>query len=127
VSEWQVIAVVFLSGGLLWWLFGGRPSGGNAVGTDTESFLQQAENDAAASAAGASPARSGRDDHDFLLAKCEGDEAELQRRLEAEVRRNPNLPEDQVYRRAIRSWFQEKRGGTHGDVGGESNSDDIWL
>jgi hypothetical protein len=68
------------------------------------------------------------EDHAFLLTACDGDEDELLRRLEVEVRRNPDLDEAQVYRRAIRSWFQEKRGGTHGEPGGEgSEGSDTWL
>jgi len=65
------------------------------------------------------------EDHQFLLDACGGNEEHLLRRLEAEIRRNPDLSEAQLYRRAIRSWFQEKRGGTHGMPGGED--DDTWL
>ena len=65
------------------------------------------------------------EDHEFLLARCGGDENELLRRLEAETRRNPGLSEVELYRKAIRSWFVEKRGGTHGAIAEEL--DDTWL
>ena len=65
------------------------------------------------------------EDYEFLLQRCKGDEAEVQRRLEVEARKNPNLEEEQLYRRAIRAWFQEKRGGTHGSIAEEL--DDTWL
>ena len=65
------------------------------------------------------------EDYAFLLERCKGDEAEVLRRLEVETRRNPNLDEAQLYRRAIRSWFVEKRGGTHGSIAEEL--DDTWL
>lgn len=64
-------------------------------------------------------------DHEFLLARCGGDEQEVFRRLEVEVRRNPNLSDGEAYRRAIRSWFLEKRGGTHAAIAEEL--DDRWL
>ena len=75
----------------------------------------------------AAGAGGGRDDHAFLLDVCAGDGAEVLRRLEAEVRRNPGIDDAQAYRRAIRSWFLEHRGGTHGEVGGESRGGDVWL
>ena len=65
------------------------------------------------------------EDHEFLLERCNGDENELLRRLEVETRRNPGLNEAEVYRKAIRSWFVEKRGGTHGAIAEEL--DDTWL
>ena len=65
------------------------------------------------------------EDHAFLLERCRGDEAELLRRLEAETRRNPSLNEAELYRKAIRRWFVEKRGGTHGAIAEEL--DDTWL
>ena len=65
------------------------------------------------------------EDHQFLLERCNGDEAELLRRLEVETRRNPGLDETELYRRAIRTWFLEKRGGTHGTIAEEM--DDTWL
>jgi len=64
-------------------------------------------------------------DHEFLLTRCDGNETELLRRLEAETRRNPGLGEAEVYRKAIRTWFVEKRGGTHGAIAEEL--DDTWL
>ena len=65
------------------------------------------------------------EDHVFLLARCGGDEAELLRRLETETRRNPSLNEAELYRKAIRSWFVEKRGGTHGAIA--EDLDETWL
>jgi hypothetical protein len=65
------------------------------------------------------------EDHRFLLERCNGDEAELLRRLEAETRRHPGLEETDLYRKAIRSWFLEKRGGTHGAIA--DDLDDTWL
>ena len=71
------------------------------------------------------PTTSSGEDHDFLLARCNGSEQELLRRLEVETRRNPDLSDAEVYRKAIRSWFVEKRGGTHGAIAEEL--DDTWL
>jgi len=71
------------------------------------------------------PQTSANEDHKFLLDQCKGDKAELLRRLEVEARRNPGLGEEQVYRKAIRTWFVENRGGTHGSIGEEL--DDTWL
>jgi hypothetical protein len=68
---------------------------------------------------------SSSDDHRFLLEHCNGNEAELLRRLEVETRRNPGLSDDEVYRKAIRTWFLENRGGTHGSIAEEL--DDTWL
>ena len=65
------------------------------------------------------------EDHVFLLERCNGDEDELLRRLEVETRRNPGLDEAELYRKAIRAWFLEKRGGTHGTIAEEM--DDTWL
>jgi hypothetical protein len=73
----------------------------------------------------APPGTTASEDYQFLLERCEGDEAELERRLEAETRRNPDLGDGEVYRRAIRTWFLEKRGGTHGAIAEEL--DDTWL
>lgn len=64
-------------------------------------------------------------DHAFLLARCAGDEGEVFRRLEAEIRRNPSLDEREAYRRAVRTWFLEARGGTHGTIG--EGVEDVWL
>jgi len=71
------------------------------------------------------PGTSVNQDHDFLLSRCNGNEDELLRRLAAETRRNPRLTEPEVYRKAIRTWFVEKRGGTHGAIAEEL--DDTWL
>ena len=82
----------------------------------------------ARTAGGEAPAESStspNEDHQFLLDQCNGDNAELLRRLEAEARRNPGLANDQVYRKAIRTWFLENRGGTHGSIAEEL--DDRWL
>ena len=65
------------------------------------------------------------EDHEFLLTRCNGNEDELLRRLQVETRRNPDLNEVELYRKAIRSWFVEKRGGTHGAIAEEL--DDTWL
>ena len=53
-------------------------------------------------------ARAPREDHEFLLHKCGGDFDELQRRLRAELERNPALSEAESYRRAIRRYFNER-------------------
>ena len=37
----------------------------------------------------------------------------------------PGLDETELYRKAIRSWFLEKRGGTHGAIA--DDLDDTWL
>ncbi|MCZ6464152.1 MAG: hypothetical protein O7A09_07405 [Proteobacteria bacterium] len=50
--------------------------------------------------------RATREDHDFLLRVCGGDEDRLSRRLEVEIRRNPHLSEAQLYRRAIRTYMR---------------------
>ena len=71
------------------------------------------------------PTTTTGEDHEFLLSRCNGNEEELLRRLEAETRRNPGLDETELYRKAIRSWFVEKRGGTHGAIAEEL--DDTWL
>lgn len=65
------------------------------------------------------------EDYAFLLERCGGSEKEVLRRLEVETRKNPNLSEAALYRRAIRAWFVEKRGGTHGSIAEEL--DDTWL
>ncbi|MEE3329421.1 MAG: hypothetical protein VX246_01015 [Myxococcota bacterium] len=65
------------------------------------------------------------EDYAFLLERCGGSETEVLRRLEVETRKNPNLSEAALYRRAIRAWFVEKRGGTHGSIAEEL--DDTWL
>ena len=71
------------------------------------------------------PATEPNEDYAFLLERCKGEEAEVLRRLEVETRKNPNLTEVEVYRRAIRAWFVEKRGGTHGSIAEEL--DDTWI
>jgi hypothetical protein len=71
------------------------------------------------------PGTEPSEDYAFLLERCKGNEAEVLRRLEVETRKNPNLTEAETYRRAIRSWFVEKRGGTHGSIAEEL--DDTWL
>jgi hypothetical protein len=80
----------------------------------------------ASSARSASPrGTTTSEDHRFLLDRCNGNEAELLRRLETEIRRHPGLDETEAYRKAIRSWFLEKRGGTHGAIA--DDLDDTWL
>ena len=60
-----------------------------------------------------------------LFGFAAGDEGEVFRRLEAEIRRNPSLDEREAYRRAVRTWFLEARGGTHGTIG--EGVEDVWL
>ena len=62
-----------------------------------------------------SGARAPREDHEFLLRACGGDYDELQRRLEAELERNPALSEAESYRKAIRRYFSERGDPTSTD------------
>lgn len=87
--------------------------------------MMRASTRAAAGGSAEPPGTTTGEDHRFLLEKCRGDERELFRRLEAEQRRNPRLDEAEVYRKAIRTWFVENRGGTHGSIG--EDLDDTWL
>jgi len=48
------------------------------------------------------------DDLDFLLKVCNGDHREVARRLDAARSPGRELAEAELYRRAIRTWFQEK-------------------
>ena len=59
--------------------------------------------------AGRRAAAAPREDHDYLLRACGGDEEELARRLEAELRRNPHQSEAELYRRAIRRILRPER------------------
>jgi len=54
--------------------------------------------------AGAAPT----EDVAFLLSACDGDRAALDRRIEAERLRVPNLTEAEHYRRAIRKVLAER-------------------
>ena len=103
----------------LWWFLRRGTASGGGRGTMAGEMADPSDND--------SPQRgtSVNQDHDFLLSRCNGDESALLRRLEAETRRNPGLSEAEVYRKAIRTWFVEKRGGTHGAIAEEL--DDTWL
>lgn len=49
-----------------------------------------------------------REDHDYLLRVCGGDVAELERRLAATRKNNPELSEAGAYRRAIREHLKDK-------------------
>jgi hypothetical protein len=49
-----------------------------------------------------------KEDRDFMLRVCEGDREELNRRLDAERGRNPEMSEAQVYRRAIRTYMNSR-------------------
>lgn len=51
--------------------------------------------------------RAGRDDRAFLLKACDGDRARARERLAAERSRWPEASEAELYRKAIRRWFQE--------------------
>ena len=106
----ELLALVGI-GGLLWLLLRRNSSAGASRGNMGGKMSEDSESD--------SPqlGTSINQDHDFLLSRCNGDERELLRRLEAETRRNPGLSEAEVYRKAIRTWFVEKRGGTHGALG----------
>ena len=106
-------------GAALWWLLRRDSASGDGRGTIPGEMSDPSDDD--------SPqlGTSVNQDHDFLLSRCNGDESELLRRLEAETRRNPGLSEAEVYRKAIRTWFVEKRGGTHGAIAEEL--DDTWL
>ncbi len=48
------------------------------------------------------------EDQDFLLRVCGGDPEEVQRRLDAERRRNANLSEAETYRKAIRRYMNSR-------------------
>jgi len=51
-----------------------------------------------------------KEDRDFLLRVCDGDRAEVARRLDAERGRGAELTEAQVYRRAIRTYMSSRQG-----------------
>lgn len=53
------------------------------------------------------PGAAPREDVAFLLRACGGDRAEVERRLEAERARLPDLTEAEHYRRAIRKAMAE--------------------
>ena len=114
-TEWLVLLVVGVG---LWFLVRQPSSDGSAEGR-MRSEMDETPPDSP------QPGTSVNQDHDFLLSRCNGNEDELLRRLEAETRRNPRLTEPEVYRKAIRTWFVEKRGGTHGAIAEEL--DDTWL
>ena len=48
------------------------------------------------------------DDEAFLLKACSGDRGAVDRCLQRERERFPDFDEAQLYRRAIRTYFQEK-------------------
>jgi hypothetical protein len=52
------------------------------------------------------------EDLDFLLMNCNGDRGEVDRRIEAERRRFPELSEADHTRRAIRKIFAERDAGS---------------
>jgi len=49
------------------------------------------------------------EDFDYLLSACDGDRAELDRRVALERTRFPDLSEAEHFRRAIRRVFDERR------------------
>ncbi len=51
--------------------------------------------------------RASADDRAFLLRACEGDRKRLTERLALEKARWPEASEAELYRKAIRRWFQE--------------------
>ena len=114
--EWIALVVV---GAALWWFLRRGSSGGLGRGRMAGQMPDPSDSDPS------QPGSSINQDHDFLLSRCNGDEQQLFRRLEAEMRRNPGLSEAEAYRKAIRTWFVEKRGGTHGAIAEEL--DDTWL
>ena len=56
--------------------------------------------------------RAPKDDRAFLLNACGGDRGQLRSRLSVERERWPEATEAELYRKAIRGWFQER-----GDTG----------
>ena len=114
--EWIAAAV---AGVALWWFLRRGSSAGGSRAKISGQMPDPSDSDAP------QLGTSINQDHDFLLSRCNGDEQELFRRLEAEMRRNPGLSEAEAYRKAIRTWFVEKRGGTHGAIAEEL--DDTWL
>ena len=52
--------------------------------------------------------RAPKKDRDYLLQVCRGDSAQVERLLDLERRKNPELSEAQAYRRAIRSHLRDK-------------------
>lgn len=52
--------------------------------------------------------RAPKDDRSFLLKACQGDRSQLVARLAAERDRWPDASEAELYRKAIRSWFQQR-------------------
>jgi hypothetical protein len=54
------------------------------------------------------PGAASSEDVAFLLGACDGDRAEVERRLEVERKRLPDLSEAEHYRRAIRKVLAER-------------------
>lgn len=52
--------------------------------------------------------RAPKDDRAFLLKACQGDRSQLRERLATERDRWPGSSEAELYRKAIRTWFQER-------------------
>lgn len=52
--------------------------------------------------------RAPREDRDYLSRVCGGDAAQVERLLDLERRKNPELSEAQAYRRAIRSHLRDR-------------------
>ena len=61
------------------------------------------------------PGAPSNEDVDFLLSACNGDRAEVERRLAAERERLPDLTDAEHHRRAIRKLLNERRGSGPGD------------
>ena len=118
-SPGELLVIVLVAGAIWFGLF--------RTGAGRRLRGRIASNAAAAQSGEVPPQRETtmNEDHEFLLVRCNGDEAEVARRLEVETRKNPNLTDEEVYRRAVRAWFLEKRGGTHQTIAEEL--DDTWL
>ncbi len=52
--------------------------------------------------------RAKSEDHDYLLRVCDGDVAELKRRLDEARRHNADMSEAEAYRKAIRAHLRDK-------------------
>lgn len=57
-----------------------------------------------------------REDRDFLLQSCGGDRAAVERLLEAERAKFPDLSEPEIHRRAIRIAMRERDERTEGSA-----------
>ena len=57
------------------------------------------------------PGAASSEDVAYLLSACDGDRREVERRLDVERERYPDLTEAEHYRRAIRKCFSERERG----------------